>query len=433
MELPVNIFWFRRDLRLNDNHGLYRALQSGLPVLPVFIFDTAILNGLDPGDLRVNFIHRTISTLHRQLKALGSGLSVIYDEPVMAFEKLLARFQVKAVYTNHDYEPYARERDAKISLLLAGKGIDFRTFKDQVLFEGREAVKNDGAPYSVFTPYSRKWLELKNQTGVPAYPSESFGDKFLRYEAPGIPDLESMGFRGGPMVYPLKELSPDTLAQYASTRDIPGLDNTSRLGLHLRFGTISVRDCIKAGELYSATWLNELIWREFFMQILYHYPHVVKGAFKKEYDRIQWRNNEEEFKRWCEGTTGYPLVDAGMRQLNETGFMHNRARMVTAGFLTKHLLIDWRWGEAYFASRLLDFELSSNNGNWQWAAGSGCDAAPYFRIFNPEAQALKFDSNGTYIRRWIPEFDTPSYPRPVVEHSFARTRCMTAYSSALKP
>jgi deoxyribodipyrimidine photo-lyase len=433
MELPVNIFWFRRDLRLNDNHGLYRALQSGLPVLPVFIFDTAILNGLDPGDLRVNFIHRTISTLHRQLKALGSGLSVIYDEPVMAFEKLLARFQVKAVYTNHDYEPYARERDAKISLLLAGKGIDFRTFKDQVLFEGREAVKNDGAPYSVFTPYSRKWLELKNQTGVPAYPSESFGDKFLRYEAPGIPDLESMGFRGGPMVYPLKEISSDTLAQYASTRDIPGLDNTSRLGLHLRFGTISVRDCIKAGELYSATWLNELIWREFFMQILYHYPHVVKGAFKKEYDRIQWRNNEEEFKRWCEGTTGYPLVDAGMRQLNETGFMHNRARMVTAGFLTKHLLIDWRWGEAYFAARLLDFELSSNNGNWQWAAGSGCDAAPYFRIFNPEAQALKFDSNGTYIRRWIPEFDTPSYPRPVVEHSFARTRCMTAYSSALKP
>lgn len=433
MELPVNIFWFRRDLRLNDNHGLYRALQSGLPVLPVFIFDTAILNGLDPGDLRVNFIHRTISTLHRQLKALGSGLSVIYDEPVMAFEKLLARFQVKAVYTNHDYEPYARERDAKISLLLAGKGIDFRTFKDQVLFEGREAVKNDGAPYSVFTPYSRKWLELKNQTGVPAYPSESFGDKFLRYEAPGIPDLESMGFRGGPMVYPLKEISPDTLAQYASTRDIPGLDNTSRLGLHLRFGTISVRDCIKAGELYSATWLNELIWREFFMQILYHYPHVVKGAFKKEYDRIQWRNNEEEFKRWCEGTTGYPLVDAGMRQLNETGFMHNRARMVTAGFLTKHLLIDWRWGEAYFAARLLDFELSSNNGNWQWAAGSGCDAAPYFRIFNPEAQALKFDSNGTYIRRWIPEFDTASYPRPVVEHSFARTRCMTAYSSALKP
>lgn len=433
MELPVNIFWFRRDLRLNDNHGLYRALQSGLPVLPVFIFDTAILNGLDPGDLRVNFIHRTISALHRQLKALGSGLSVIYDEPVTAFEKLLARFQVKAVYTNHDYEPYARERDAKISLLLAGKGIDFRTFKDQVLFEGREAVKNDGAPYSVFTPYSRKWLELKNQTGVPAYPSESFGDKFLRYEAPGIPDLESMGFRGGPMVYPLKEISPDTLAQYASTRDIPGLDNTSRLGLHLRFGTISVRDCIKAGELYSATWLNELIWREFFMQILYHYPHVVKGAFKKEYDRIQWRNNEEEFKRWCEGTTGYPLVDAGMRQLNETGFMHNRARMVTAGFLTKHLLIDWRWGEAYFAARLLDFELSSNNGNWQWAAGSGCDAAPYFRIFNPEAQALKFDSNGTYIRRWIPEFDTPSYPRPVVEHSFARTRCMTAYSSALKP
>ncbi|WP_367327895.1 deoxyribodipyrimidine photo-lyase [Lentimicrobium sp.] len=433
MELPVNIFWFRRDLRLNDNHGLYRALQSGLPVLPVFIFDTAILNGLDPGDLRVNFIHRTISTLHRQLKALGSGLSVIYDEPVMAFEKLLARFQVKAVYTNHDYEPYARERDAKISLLLAGKGIDFRTFKDQVLFEGREAVKNDGAPYSVFTPYSRKWLELKNQTGVPAYPSESFGDKFLRYEAPGIPDLESMGFRGGPMVYPLKELSPDTLAQYASTRDIPGIDNTSRLGLHLRFGTISVRDCIKAGELYSATWLNELIWREFFMQILYHYPHVVKGAFKKEYDRIQWRNNEEEFKRWCEGTTGYPLVDAGMRQLNETGFMHNRARMVTAGFLTKHLLIDWRWGEAYFAARLLDFELSSNNGNWQCAAGSGCDAAPYFRIFNPAAQALKFDNNGTYIRRWIPEFDTPSYPRPVVEHSFARTRCMTAYSSALKP
>lgn len=433
MELPVNIFWFRRDLRLNDNHGLYQALQSGLPVLPVFIFDTAILNGLDPGDLRVNFIHRTISALHRQLKALGSGLSVIYDEPVKAFEQLIVRFQVAAVYTNHDYEPYAKERDEKVRRLLAGKGIDFRTFKDQVLFEGSEAVKSDGTPYSVFTPYSRKWLELKNQTGVPAYPSESFGDKFLRYEAPGIPDLQSMGFRESPMVYPLKEISPETLDQYASARDIPGLDNTSRLGLHLRFGTISVRDCIRAGELYSATWLNELIWREFFMQILFHYPHVVKSAFKKEYDRIQWRNNEEEFKRWCEGTTGYPLVDAGMRQLNETGFMHNRARMVTAGFLTKHLLIDWRWGEAYFAARLLDFELSSNNGNWQWAAGSGCDAAPYFRIFNPAAQALKFDNNGTYIRRWIPEFDTPSYPRPVVEHSFARTRCMTAYSSAIKP
>jgi len=433
MESPVNIFWFRRDLRLNDNHGLYSALQSDLPVLPVFIFDTAILSELEPGDLRVNFIHETISALHRQMQALGSGLSVFHDEPVKAFEKLIARYQVAAVYTNHDYEPYAKERDEKVRRLLSGKGIDFRTFKDQVLFEDSEAVKSDGNPYSVFTPYSRKWLELKNQTGVPAYPSELFGDNFLRYEAPDIPDLELMGFRGITMVYPPKEISPETLAQYASARDIPGLDNTSKLGLHLRFGTISVRDCIRAGELYSASWLNELIWREFFMQILDHYPHVVKGAFKKEYDHIQWRNNEEEFKRWCEGTTGYPLVDAGMRQLNETGYMHNRVRMVTAGFLTKHLLIDWRWGEAYFAARLLDFELSSNNGNWQWAAGSGCDAAPYFRIFNPEAQALKFDSEGNYIRRWVSEFDTSAYPAPVVDHSFARSRCMAAYSMALKP
>ncbi len=432
MNDPINVFWFRRDLRINDNRGFFEALKSGRKVLPVFIFDTEILSKLPSDDKRVNFIYQRIEQLNDQLLIVNSSLAVYSGKPVDVFSSLATKMNIEAVFTNHDYEPYSIYRDAEISKMLEKWGIAFKTYKDQVLFEAGEILKSDGKPYVVFTPFSRKWLEKMNEDGTGFYDSQSLLHNLLNQANNSMPSLKQMGFDNTHLSFPEPAISDQLINSYAETRNFPGLDSTSRLGLHLRFGTISVRDCIRAGKELSATWLNELIWREFFMQILAHFPHVVKSSFRKEYDRIQWLNDEEMFSRWCEGTTGYPLVDAGMRELSQTGFMHNRVRMVVASFLTKHLLIDWRWGEAWFAEKLLDFELSSNNGNWQWAAGSGCDAAPYFRIFNPTEQAKKFDPQSVYVLKWLPEYGTPAYPEAIVEHSFARKRCLNVYQAALK-
>ena len=432
MENKVAIHWFRRDLRLTDNAGLYHSLKSGLKVQCVFIFDKEILSELsDKKDKRVQFIHGQIESLHQKLNSLGACLDVRYGSPIKIWKEILKDYSVEEVYTNYDYEPYAKERDEEIESLLKKNSIAFRSFKDQVLFDRDEVVKKDGLPYTVYTPYSKRWLEKLKEEGIPNYNCEKYYSHFHLNNKSAIPTLKSMGFTKTEVSFPSQELDSNILHHYKDTRDIPGVSGTSRLSVHLRFGTISIRKLIREAQKQSATWLNELCWREFYMMILWHFPHVANSAFKPAYDFIEWRNNEDEFKAWCEGRTGYPIVDAGMRELNETGFMHNRVRMITASFLTKHLLIDWRWGEAYFASKLLDFDLSANNGGWQWAAGSGCDAAPYFRIFNPYLQTQRFDPDLKYIRKWVPEFEDFGYPPPIVDHATARDRCLQVYKQGL--
>jgi deoxyribodipyrimidine photo-lyase len=432
METPLNIFWFRRDLRLEDNAGLHRALRSGIPVLPIFIFDTNILDALEQkADKRVQFIHDALCSLQQELTAAGSTLHVLHGTPMACFKELTTQYSIREVYTNHDYEPYAAERDNSIATFLREQGIGFHTSKDQVIFEKGEVLKDNGAPYTVFTPYSRKWKGKLNDFYLKAYPTEKYHGNFVQMPARPIPDLHQTGFVPiatgvrGPVI------DTDIISHYHETRDIPAINGTSKLSVHLRFGTVSIRKVATIARKLNETFLNELIWRDFYHAILWHYPHIVGQSFKKEYDRISWRNNEREFDAWCNGQTGYPIVDAGMRQLNETGYMHNRVRMVVASFLTKHLLIDWRWGEAYFAEKLLDYDLAANNGGWQWAAGSGCDAAPYFRVFNPYLQTQKFDPELKYIRRWVPEFEQLTYPQPIVVHEQARERCLAAYKKAL--
>jgi deoxyribodipyrimidine photo-lyase len=429
----VNIFWFRRDLRLHDNAGLYQALNSGKPVLPIFIFDTNILDKLNkPEDLRVQFIHQTLVNIDAQLKQLRSGLTVYYGKPDQIFAELLSQYSIGAVFTNHDYEPYALKRDKQIQELLIESGSGFHTFKDQVIFEKKEVTKDDGLPYTVFTPYSRKWKTKLAENPINSFPSEERLQNIFKYDSPLIPHLATMGFSQKEWDYPSSTALDEIIRNYAAHRDFPAVNGTSRLGVHLRFGTISVRQLVMNSMNKSETYLNELIWRDFYHQILYNFPHVGEGlSFKKEYDQIQWRDNEIDFEKWCKGETGYPIVDAGMRELAATGFMHNRVRMIAASFLTKHLFIDWRWGEAWFALKLLDFDLAANNGGWQWAAGSGCDAAPYFRIFNPALQTEKFDKKAAYINKWVPEFNTLSYPVPMVQHEFARKRCLENYAKWL--
>lgn len=432
------MFWFRCDLRLEDNCGLHEALTGEQAVLPVFIFDQDILNQLeDPFDSRVTFIHRQVQSLHQKFKKSGSGLLVRYGRPEQVWQELILQYQPAAVFCNRDYEPYTRQRDVAVQTLLNENGVSFFTFKDQVILEPHEVVKEDGNPYTVFTPYAKKWKAvigsnrkslLKNFNTHSLFQNLKTGLVF-----DPIPGLEEMGFKQNNQVIPPGQVDHDRLLNYAAHRDFPYIQGTSRLGIHLRFGTLSIRELIRQTGTLSESFLNELIWREFYKQILYHFPRVEKQAFRPDYDRIVWRNNPAEFERWCQGKTGYPLVDAGMRELNATGFMHNRVRMVTASFLCKHLLIDWRWGEAYFASRLLDYDLSSNNGGWQWAAGSGTDAAPYFRIFNPTIQAKKFDPQEIYIRKWIPEYGKPDYHSPLVNHKEARDRCLRVYKQALSP
>lgn len=430
----MNVFWFRRDLRLTDNAGFYRALKAGQPVLPIFIFDTNILDDLeDKDDARVHFIYDTVVEMNKELAKRGSSLQVFYSTPEKVFADLTDHYQIHKVFTNTDYESYAIERDAKITQLLAKKGITFHSYKDQVIFEKDEIVKDSGEPYVVYTPYSRKWKSELNAFYLKEYPVKKYFNNLFQTSLSEVPSLQSMGFRESKVPIPSKEVPDSVIKQYGELRNFPGEDATSRLGIHLRFGTISIRQLVTQAQKLSEVYVNELIWREFYHMILFHFPHVSKGeSFKKEYDRIEWRYDEKEFETWCEGKTGYPLVDAGMRQMNETGFMHNRVRMVTGSFLCKHLLIDWRWGEAYFARKLLDYDFANNNGGWQWTAGSGCDAAPYFRIFNPSMQAEKFDPDLKYIRRWVPELDSFEYPSPIVEHTFARKRCLEVYSKALK-
>jgi deoxyribodipyrimidine photo-lyase len=429
---PLSIFWFRRDLRLEDNRGLYHALQSGNPVLPVFIFDTEILCRLEEkSDRRVTFITAALAELNSKLIAAGSSLEIYHSTPAEAFRKITGEYEIKAVYTNSDYEPYATRRDTETGAMLKAAGIPVYSFKDQVIFEKNEAVKADGTPYTVFTPYSRVWKKQLTAKDHNHLPSESLRGNFLKRVPSRIPSPEELGFTTAATLSPVPSVSEEIIRNYHLTRDIPSLEGTSRLGVHLRFGTVSIRHLVTTALRLSETWLNELIWREFFMSILWHFPYVIDNSFKKKYDNIAWRNNEEEFDKWCKGMTGYPIVDAGMRELNETGFMHNRVRMITASFLAKHLLIDWRWGEAYFAGKLLDYELASNNGNWQWAAGTGCDAAPYFRVFNPSEQTRRFDPQLRYVKRWVPELNSPSYPAPIADHAMARQRALATYSSGL--
>lgn len=429
----LSIHWFRRDLRLEDNASLYHALLAGLKVQPVFIFDKNILSQLDnTEDARVNFIYQNLVRLNSQLGEFGSSLKVYYGKPLEVWQQIIQELKPSKVFANHDYEPLAIKRDHDINLLLEQHHITFETFKDQCIFEKSEVVKDDGKPYTVFTPYSRKWKAKLNEFYLKSYPTEKYFQNF----APSsykIPAIETYGFKPVNCSFPDTETTRAIIKNYQQQRDIPNMDATSHLGIHFRFGTISIREKARKAMSLSEIWINELIWRDFYMQILWHFPHVVSGPFRKEYDGIAWRNDEKEFEAWCQGKTGYPIVDAGMRQLNATGFMHNRVRMITASFLTKHLLIDWRWGEAYFAKKLLDFDLSANNGGWQWAAGCGTDAAPYFRIFSPAAQTLKFDKELRYIKHWIPEFNTPSYPAPIVNHELARARCLSAYKQALAP
>jgi deoxyribodipyrimidine photo-lyase len=430
---PVTIFWHRRDLRLEDNAGLYHALKSGLPVLPIFIFDKHILDKLENRyDKRVDFIHQQLAEIKKQLNELGSDLLVFYGTPEEVWPTIVNQYNVKKVYTNHDYEPYAKERDAWVTNFFASKQITFNTYKDQCIFEFDEVLKDDGKPYTVFTPYSKKWKAKLNDFYLRSYPTEKYFSAFLRVnEKQELISLKAMNLNPTGASFPSKQTAQGIIKNYDKTRDYPAILGTSRLGVHFRFGTISIREKARKAKALNETFLNELIWRDFYMMILAHFPHVAKGAFRKEYDNIKWVNNEQEFAAWCEGVTGYPIVDAGMRELNATGYMHNRVRMIVASFLTKHLLIDWRWGEAYFAEKLLDFDLSANNGGWQWAAGCGTDAAPYFRVFNPQLQTEKFDKQLQYIRRWVPEYGTAKQIQPIVDHNFARKRCLEVYKSAL--
>ncbi|WP_447636787.1 cryptochrome/photolyase family protein [Flavobacterium microcysteis] len=426
----MNIFWFRRDLRLEDNRALFEALSEDR-TLPIFIFDKNILSELPKNDSRVTYISELLENIQATLKQNHKSLAVFYDDPLEVFKKLISEnAEITAVYTNHDYEPYAQKRDAEIGTFLKSKDIAFRTFKDQVIFEKEEVIKEDGKPYVVFTPYSRKWKEHFNERLTESYASEKKLDQIVQHSYPFL-SLKEIGFEKSKIKVDDYDVSGTLIEKYAETRDFPGLDGTSHLSPHLRFGAVSIRKIVKTAIKYrKETFLNELIWREFFMQILWHFPNTVTESFRPKYDHIQWRNNEAEFQNWCEGTTGYPIVDAGMRQLNTTGTMHNRVRMIVASFLCKHLLIDWRWGEAYFAEKLLDYEQSSNIGNWQWAAGSGVDAAPYFRIFNPSEQVKKFDTDFKYIRKWVPEFEQLDY-MPIIDHKEARERCLEVYKKAV--
>ncbi len=429
----ISIFWFRRDLRPDDNSGLFQALNTGFPVLPLFIFDTDILSQLpDKADKRVDLIQQILVTLDAKLRNFGSSLTVEVGKPMDVFSKLTEKYDIAAVYTNRDYESYSRKRDAEVEDFLRSKSIKFNSFNDQVIFEYNEVLKADGKPYTVFTPYANTWKKLVDNDLLKPYETEMLHQNFLQYSSDSVPDLEKIGFRKTGIIYSEPNPDMEIIRNYENTRNFPALENgTTHLSVHLRFGTISIRKLVGIALTENGIWLNELIWREFFMSILMHFPHVEHGSFRKEYDEINWRNNEEEFRLWCEGKTGYPIVDAGMRELNETGIMHNRVRMIVASFLTKHLLIDWRWGEAYFASKLLDYDLSANNGNWQWAAGCGCDAAPYFRVFNPTEQTKKFDSELKYISKWVINLNAPDYPQPIVEHAIARERALSAYKEGL--
>lgn len=427
----MNIFWFRRDLRLEDNIGLFHALKDEEEVLPIFIFDDFILSQLPKDDARVTFIHQLLSKIQSKLEEKGKSLAIFHGKPKEIFEKLIQENKIKTIYTNHDYEPYARKRDKEMNQLFKDNGIEFKTSKDQVIFEKSEVVKDDGTPYVVYTPYSKKWKELFSKIKLNHYNSEEKLNKITKHSYPFL-SLNDIGFESSTIKVAPFNINEKLISKYEETRNFPAVNGTSMLGTHLRFGAVSIRKIVNhAASFQNETFLKELIWREFFMQILWYFPHTVNSSFREKYEAIQWKNNEELFQKWCQGKTGYPIVDAGMRELNKTGHMHNRVRMIVASFLCKHLLIDWKWGETYFAQKLLDYEQASNVGNWQWAAGSGVDAAPYFRIFNPTEQVKKFDKDLKYIKKWVPELETLHYPKPIVDHKEARELCLKVYKEAV--
>jgi len=428
----VNIVWMRRDLRLEDNTALFHALKTRENVLLLFIFNPDILERLEVRpDFRVNFIYKTLVGIKETLEKIGSSIYIAHGRPQDVFKKMAEEFHICSVYTNRDYEPYSVLRDLNVERFLKINKIEYHSYKDNVLFEKDELVKDDGKPYTVFTPYKNKFLEKFNKEMVRPLNTTQYFHNFIRIKPLPMMSIEMLGFESVNLIFPSKSLPQTLLEGYAANRDFPARNGTSKLSVHLRFGTISIRKVTALAFLHSETFLSELIWRNFYSQILWYFPHVATRAFKPIYDNIRWENNLDHFNAWCQGMTGYPMVDAGMRELNQTGFMHNRLRMVTASFLCKHLLIDWRWGEAYFAGKLNDYELASNNGGWQWAAGSGCDAAPYFRIFNPELQAKKFDPDFEYIRKWVPEYGTVAYPQPIIEHRFARERALKRYAQGM--
>jgi deoxyribodipyrimidine photo-lyase len=427
----MNIFWFRRDLRLEDNAGFFHALSAEKDVLPVFIFDSDILNELPKKDVRVTFIHQQLELIQAELKKINKSLAVFHGKPEEIFTQLISENTIDTVYTNHDYEPYGRKRDKELNQLFGDKKVAFKTSKDQVIFEKSEVTKDDGKPYVVYTPYSNKWMAHFKEITLPHYESEKKLNKIVDHKYPFL-SLSEIGFEESEIKIKPYDVSKSLLELYEERRNFPAIDKTSYLGIYLRFGAVSIRKMVeKATKIDNKTFLKELIWREFFMQILWHFPKTAKNSFKEKYDAIHWQNDEDLFQKWCDGKTGYPFVDAGMRELNKTGHMHNRVRMITASFLCKHLLIDWRWGETYFAQHLIDYEQASNVGNWQWSAGSGVDAAPYFRIFNPSEQIKKFDKDLKYIKKWIPELETSRYPEPIVDHKEARERCLKVYKEAV--
>ncbi|WP_010229384.1 cryptochrome/photolyase family protein [Gillisia marina] len=432
MNKKVSIFWFRRDLRLDDNVGLLEALKGDFPVLPIFIFDSEILDDLPKNDARLSFIFDTLQNIRKELQSSGSSLAMFFGKPAAIFKDLFDQYDVQKIFTNRDYEPYAKQRDEKIEKLASDNNSEFLTFKDQVIFEKDEVVKSDGDPYVVYTPYMKLWKEEFKKIDLKVQYTSQYLDKFLQNSRLPNLSLSDIGFESSSQKVPDYDVTPSLIQDYEAKRNYPAKDATSHIGPHLRFGTVGIRKIMKKAiaEKNEVFW-QELIWREFFMQILYHFPNTATDAFKKKYDRISWRNNKEEFEKWKSGTTGYPMVDAGMRQLNESGFMHNRVRMLVGSFLCKHLLIDWRWGEAYFAEKLLDYEMASNVGNWQWVAGSGVDAAPYFRIFNPTTQAKDYDKDLEYIKKWIPEYGTDDYPKEMVDHKEARERALSAYKKVV--
>ncbi len=435
------IFWHRRDLRLQDNAGLYHALKANKNVQPIFIFDKIILKKLqNKSDSRVNFIFQELERLQQEFKEYGTELWVFYGSPTKVMTSILEHHNIKAVYTNRDYESYALERDKKVKKLLKKNNIELHTYKDHVIFEGNEVLKKDGLPYTVFTPYKKTWMtKLESQMMgkdlffLKSYPTLKYASHFAKESNPKYRcTLADIGFNPSDIPIPPKSVNQKLIKKYSDRRNFPAMEGTSKLGIHFRFGTISIREKVRKAMALSDTYLSELVWRDFYSQILQNFPHVEKNAFRAKYEKVDWRNNEGEFNAWCRGETGYPIVDAGMRELNNTGHMHNRVRMIVASFLTKHLLIDWRWGEAYFAEKLLDFDLASNNGGWQWAAGCGTDAAPYFRIFNPTTQMEKFDKEKKYIKKWVPEWGTDKYVQPIVDHKLARERCLATYKAALQ-
>lgn len=432
MKQEISICWLRRDLRLEDNAALYRALKGDLPVMLLFIFDSKILDELTAKDARVTFIYQTLKTIEKELQQHGSSILIKYGTPEQVWSSVLTEYTVKQVYANHDYEPAAIERDDSLAEYLRSESITFQAFKDQVIFEKKEIVKADGKPYTVFTPYFKQWKLKLNDFYLKPYPVKKYLKNLYQTKKFKFPELADIGFEEAEQHFPSASFE-HKLAAYEQRRDFPFDDATTHLGIHLRFGTVSIRDAAnKAIEAKADKWLSELAWRDFYMMILSNFPHTVTQSFKPAYDNIRWINNEKDFEAWKTGKTGYPIVDAGMNQLNETGYMHNRVRMIAGSFLTKHLLIDWRWGEAYFAEKLLDYEMASNIGGWQWACGCGNDAAPYFRVFNPELQAKRFDPENKYIYKWAPEYKQQKHTQPIVEHAFARERILKVFKEALK-